>query len=112
MRAPGNIGNKNHKFDIQTSAVKPLSVVRSLFMKPLRTTQIPSAVSRVKTSNLLTMGAEENTRTGCPLKQTNKKKTWKSAERKHQKKFSSRFTKWQQIEAKCEKKQKQSQRKP
>ena len=63
---------RNCLFDTQTWGVNPLSVARSLFKKPLRTTQIPSAVSRVKTSCLLTMGAEENTRTGCPLKQNNK----------------------------------------
>lgn len=51
------------KQNMPTSKGNPFSVVRCLFMKPLITTVIPSAVSRVNTSYLLIIGADENTRT-------------------------------------------------
>ena len=52
---------RNQK-DKHTSSENPFSFVRNLFMKPLRMMLTPSAVSRLKTSYRLTMGAEVNTR--------------------------------------------------
>lgn len=54
-----------------TSDGNPFSVVFCLFMNPLMDTHMPSTVSRVKTSNLLAIGAEENTRLAPSLKLIN-----------------------------------------
>ena len=60
--------SKDSKFShFNTSEENPLSRVRCLLMKPLIQTQMPSAVSRVNTSYLLTIGADVNNRTAFNL---------------------------------------------